>query len=105
MANAKSTYEETKKIMKDSYPETHEIRKDLESLKQNVSALGKHLQMDGSVQANRAVAVMKSRLEGMRKHGREQAHNMAEQVRAKPGQYVALAFAAGLIAAFGLRRK
>lgn len=86
-----------------SYPEIEEIKEDLNSLKDNVIALTQHIQKDGKVQAEEVGEEAKKRLTLVRARGKQEMKKLERQVKAKPGQSMAIAFAAGLAASALLR--
>ncbi|MGB0720359.1 MAG: DUF883 family protein [Bdellovibrionales bacterium] len=90
---------------KSNYPEIDDIRHDLDSLKTNVVELTKHVQRDGKVQTREIKNALSDRLEHLQESGRVQYKNIEKQVKAKPAQSVAVAFAAGLVASMLLRRR
>lgn len=90
---------------KTTYPELQDIREDLDSLKSNVVELTKHIGKDGADQTHELKKVLESRWSKMQTSGREQYKNIERRVKAKPGQSMAIAFAAGLAASLLLRRR
>lgn len=88
---------------KNNYMEIDEIREDLDSLKDNVVELTKHLKKDGVQQAHELSDIAKERLELFKMQGRRQLKSVEKQVKAKPTQSLAMAFAAGALASMLLR--
>lgn len=84
--------------VKSEFPEIEEIRQDLESLKTNVVELGKHVQSKGKSEADRLGDIALERLKDLKRSAADEYHKAEKQVKAKPGQSIAIAFAAGLVA-------
>ena len=87
-----------------SYKEIKDIRDDLDSLKNNVIELTRHLQKDGEAQTHEMKEKALSRLADLRKTSEKQIKDVEKQVKAKPAQSLAIAFATGLLASFLLKR-
>ncbi len=94
------------KQLRTEYPEIDEIRQDLDSLKTNVVELSRHLTAEGKVQANRLSDVAIERLSDLRKSARDEYVKAERHVKSHPGQSIALAFGAGILASllFSSRR-
>lgn len=90
---------------KKTYSEIDEIREDLDSLRGNVVELTKHLKRDGLEQAAEVSAVAKERLGELKMNGRRQVKRIERQVKAKPAQSLAIAFATGIAASMLLRSR
>ena len=90
---------------KTTYPEIEGIREDLDSLKDNVVALTKHVQKDGIHQAEEVGEVAKKQLNAVQLRGQQEIKKLEKQVKAKPRQSVAIAFAGGLLASMLLRSR
>lgn len=88
---------------KTSYPEIDEIKEDLDSLKDNVVALTKHVQKDGVEQVEDLSKTAQKRLTLLKMRGRQEMKKVEKQVKAKPAQSVAIAFAGGVLASMLLR--
>jgi ElaB/YqjD/DUF883 family membrane-anchored ribosome-binding protein len=84
--------------------EVQEMRKDLNSLKENAESLGKHLKNEGTEQVQQAKEALTTRLSALQTTGKKQMKKIEGQVRAKPLQSLGIAFAAGLVASLLLRR-
>lgn len=85
------------KNMRSEFPEIEEIRQDIESLKSNVVDLSRHVKSEGKVQASRLTEVALERLADLRKNASFEYHRAEKAVKSKPGQSIAIAFAAGLV--------
>lgn len=86
------------------FPEIEEIKQDIDSLKSNVVELTKHMKSEGKVQASRIGEVAMQQLEELKKSAQLEYLKAEKAVKAKPGQSIAIAFGAGLLASFLLRR-
>lgn len=93
------------KSKKTGYPEIDEIREDLNSLKDNVIELTKHVQEDGIHRAEEASVIAKKKLAEIQANGEQGLKKMEGHVREKPAQSLAIAFAGGLLASLLLRRR
>ena len=87
------------------YPEINEIREDLDSLKNNVIELTRHMRKDGKAHTEELKGSLMERLTEMKATGSEQYHNVEARIKQKPAQSVAIAFAAGLAASLLLGRR
>ena len=90
---------------KSEFPEIEEIRNDLDSLKDNVVELTRHIQANGAEQINELGALAQKRVTEAKKAGRRELHKVEAQVKAHPGQSMALAFAAGMALSLLMGRK
>lgn len=81
---------------KKKYPEVEEIKDDLESLKDNTVELANHIKEDGAKQIEQTSETLKTRAQ-IKKLEVEQ------QIKTKPLQSVALAFAGGMALSMLLR--
>lgn len=93
------------KATKSDFPEIDEIRQDLDSLKNNVIELTRHLQENGAEQFHELGTLAQKKMASLRKTGEREMKKIEEQVQAHPGQSVAVAFAAGLILSALLGRR
>lgn len=87
------------------YEEIEHIREDLDSLKNNVVELTKHLKQDSKAQSKEISKEMKTRLQMLQDQGRTHYKNVEKHVQDKPGQSIAIAFAAGLAASMLIGRR
>lgn len=90
---------------KSSYPEIDEIREDLNSLRNNVVELTRHVKNDGTRQAQYVQGKAQENLENLAQNSREKYGQFEQQIKSYPGQSVALAFASGFIASLLLGRR
>jgi len=87
-----------------NYGEIGDIRRDLESLKENIAALTQHLKSDGKAKVADLKDAATHRVDEMVAKKDETLAMLEEQVKDNPRQAVLVAFAAGLITSFLLRR-
>lgn len=92
------------KQTRSEFPEIEEIRNDIESLKTNVVDLSRHIKEEGKIQASRLTEVAMDRIADLRKNASVEYQKAERAVKAKPGQSIAIAFAAGLVASLLIRR-
>jgi len=88
---------------KTTYPEIEEIKEDLDSLKDNVVALTKHVKKESVVQAEVISDTAKERIALAKLRGQQEVKKVEKQIKAKPAQSVAIAFAGGLLASMLIR--
>ena len=89
---------------KSNYPEIDEIKGDIASLKSNVVELTRHMQENGADKTHEMAQTARKRLAALQKTGKQELQKMEKQVKAKPAQSLAVAFAAGLVTSFLLSR-
>lgn len=94
-----------KTVSKNGYPEIDEIRHDLESLKGNVVELTKHIKNDGAHQTQEMKETLAKKIDKFKHYSEDQLHHVEDQVKAKPGQSIAIAFLAGAAASVLLGRR
>lgn len=90
---------------KSEYPEIDEIREDLDSLRTNVVELTQHIKQNGSTQATNLRDRANDTIHDLQERGQKQVQRVEKQVKQKPGQSLALAFAGGLLTSLLLRRR
>jgi len=88
-----------------TYPEIQDIKNDLDSLKNNVVELTKHIKSDGADKSHQLAQDLSQRLLELKDSGRSELDKVAQHVQQKPGQSLAIAFAAGLLASVLLGRR
>lgn len=88
-----------------TYSEIDHIREDLDSLKNNVVELTRHMKKDGNAQAAHLRENLTERMKNLQKAGRGRYQQLEGRVKEKPGQTLAMAFGAGILASmlFGRR--
>lgn len=84
--------------------DVNDVRDDVKSLKENVSALGQSLKDEACAKTGELKDLASEKLEGVMKRGDESLKFLDEEVKANPRSAVAIAFAAGILANFLLRR-
>ena len=90
---------------KKNYPEIDEIKEDLDSLKDNVVGLTKHVTKDSKRAGEKLTSRFMDRLAGMKEKGKIEAAKVEGRVRAKPAQSLAIAFVSGLAISALLKRR
>lgn len=84
--------------------EFDEIRKDLETLKTNVGALGKHLKYEGKEKAAEARDAVGKGIDAVSDKSDKSLEMLDSSVKDNPRRALAVAFAAGVILNFLMRR-
>ncbi|MAS87272.1 MAG: hypothetical protein CMH30_04760 [Micavibrio sp.] len=87
------------------YSELDDIKKDLTSLKKDTIKLAEHVKKDGATQASHLKEVVSEQADHLQDMGKSQLKNLEKQVKAKPAQSVAIAFAAGVLTSILLGRR
>lgn len=90
---------------KKSYSEIDGIKDDIDSLKNNIVELTKHIKVDAKKETKELKKAAANQIEGLRDTSLEQYERLEKQVKAKPGQSVAIAFAAGVVASMLVGRR
>ena len=103
MAKIKNELTEAK-IHKE-YPEIDDIRQDLDSLKNNVVELTRHVQANGIERANILTERAREQVKHLQERGYAEIQKVERRVKDYPAQSLAVAFGAGLIASMFLRRR
>lgn len=86
------------------YPEIEDIRHDLDSLRNNVVELTKHVTKDGDAKVEDLKKVASERWEEMAKDGKKRLAMAESRVKEKPAQSLAIAFAAGALLSMLMKR-
>lgn len=89
--------------IRSEFPEIEEIKQDIDSLKSNVVELTKHMKSEGKDSAFKLGEAALSRYADLKKSAQLEYLKAEKSVKSKPGQSIAIAFGAGLVAAFLLR--
>lgn len=84
--------------------DVNDVREDLNSLKDNVSALGQHLKAEACAKTSELKDLASEKLESVMKRGDESLKFIDDEVKANPRSAIAVAFVAGILANFLLRR-
>jgi len=90
---------------KPHYDEIDDIREDLDSLKDNIVELTKHVQKDGKAEIHSLQNLAEDRLEDITQASKEQYKSLRKNVKAKPERALAIAFAGGLLASYLMARR
>lgn len=93
-----------RKLADKEYAEIDDIREDLGSLKKNLSALGGKLKEDGAEGMGDLKEALSDNFEAIREKTEGGMKALEDSVRAHPRNSVLIAFAAGVVANFLLRR-
>jgi ElaB/YqjD/DUF883 family membrane-anchored ribosome-binding protein len=88
-----------------TYPEIDELKEDLAALKKHMSELTASLKRDGIDEAEKIGAKAKEKLGELKDHGSQGIEKIEDRVREKPGQSIAIAFAAGFLASMLMRNR
>lgn len=91
--------------VRSEFPEIEEIKQDIDSLKSNVVELTRHVKSEGRIQARKLGDIAMDRLTDLKKSAQLEYLKAEKQIKAKPGQSIAIAFAAGLVTSFLLGRR
>ena len=89
----------------ENYPEIDELRKDLAALKKHMSELTDSVKRDGVEEAEKIGTKAKEKLGELKDHGAQGLERIEDRVREKPGQSIAIAFAAGFLASMLMRNR
>jgi ElaB/YqjD/DUF883 family membrane-anchored ribosome-binding protein len=82
-----------------------EVISDINDIKENVVGLARNLKDVSATKANDAADYVRDRVDTLKETGLDRLEKVEARIQAKPGQSIAIAFAAGLIANFLLGRK
>ena len=87
------------------YAEVEDIKHDLDSLRSNVVNLTRHLKHDGAEKASVVKDRVMEGLDDLRAKGKDGLKTVEDKVRENPRNGILLAFGAGVLANFLLRRR
>ncbi len=87
------------------YPEIQEIRDDLNSLKDNVFELSRHVKNNSGHHLEDAKHYAENQVVKVKRAGIDALHKIEDRIAEKPGQTIALAFFAGLATSFFLGKR
>jgi hypothetical protein len=82
-----------------------EIRGDIDSLKSNIVELTRHVKAETGVRTDVIKKGLLSQVASFKSSGVQQYEKLEGQVKAKPAQSLAIAFAAGIVASYLLGRR
>ena len=103
--DAKSYVAGAAKDLEGEYSEISDIRKDIQSLKENIASLAQHVKSDGKAKVGELKDAAAKRVDDVVAKGDESLMALDDQVKANPRQALLIAFAAGLITNFLLRSR
>jgi len=86
-------------------PEINELKDELAALKKHMSDLTASAKRDGVEESGKIKARAKEKLSELKDHGIQGLEKVEGRVREKPGQSIALAFAAGFLASTLMRKR
>lgn len=89
----------------ESYPEIDELKEDMAALKKHMSDLTASLKKDGAEEAEKIGAKAKEKLGELKDRGNQGIEQIEGRIKEKPGQSIAIAFAAGFLASMLLRNR
>ena len=82
-----------------------EIREDLDSLKSNIVELTRHMKAETGVRTDVLKKGLLNQVASIKSSGAAQYEKLEGQVKAKPAQSIAIAFASGVIVSYLLGRR
>lgn len=88
-----------------SYPEINDIKQDLDSLKDNVVELTKHLKQNSRIKTKQLKRTAFKKFEGLSDTSKEQLKVLEAKVREEPAKALAFAFVGGVILSALLKRR
>jgi len=93
------------KAEKQQYPEIEDLREDLNSLKNNVTELSRHVKEDGSRHAQHLKESAEMQLKDIKENGMKQYEEIEAKAKEKPMQAMLMAFAGGVLASYLIGRR
>lgn len=102
---AKVKGEDLEAKVKGEYPEIREIKQDLDSLKNNVVELTRHVQANGFEKASILTERAREQVRQFQDSARAEMEKVEKRVKQHPAQSLAIAFGTGLLASLFLRRR
>ena len=103
--NISKTVKTEMKRAEAEYPEIRDIRNDLTSIKKNVGNLAQHAMEAGSDNMAALRERAGEQVDRMIASGKDGVEKLEKRVRARPGQSLLAAFAAGIVISFLFGRK
>jgi len=88
-----------------SFSSFDDVKKDLSNLKSDVAGIAGDLKKAGADRAADAASYVSKNLDGLKSSGSDALVRIEEQVKARPGQSIAIAFIAGALTSLLLGRK
>ena len=80
------------------------IMQDIKALKADLASLSKDMRAEGRITATNLKDKAQENITQLQDYSRDQLKNVESEIKAKPAQSVAIAFAAGAILSFLFRR-
>jgi ElaB/YqjD/DUF883 family membrane-anchored ribosome-binding protein len=88
-----------------SFSSFDDVKKDLNNLKSDVAGIAGDIKKAGVDRAADAASYVSKNLDGLKSTGSDALVRIEEQVKARPGQSIAIAFIAGALTSLLLGRK
>jgi ElaB/YqjD/DUF883 family membrane-anchored ribosome-binding protein len=82
-----------------------EIRKDLDALQSDVANLATDVKKAGVDRANGVISYVNKNVDSLKATGTEAVKKVEDQIQAKPGQSVIIAFVTGILASYLFSRR
>lgn len=89
----------------ETYPEINELKEELAALKKHMSELTASAKRDGVEESGKIREKAKEKLGELKDHGTQGLEKFEGRVKEKPGQSIAIAFAAGFLASTLMRKR
>lgn len=87
------------------FTEIDDIKQDLASLKDNVVELTKHITQEGMNKVEKVEDAASDKISDLSSQSRQQMQKLEKQVKEKPAQSIAIAFATGILASMLLNSR
>lgn len=105
LASAKSVYSDVRSELSSEYPEIKNIREDISTLRDDVVSLTRHVKSNGGKHVDDVKQFAGKQVDKAYKASTDALHKIENRAAERPGQTIALAFFAGLVASFVLGRR
>jgi ElaB/YqjD/DUF883 family membrane-anchored ribosome-binding protein len=102
---SKPSYPSMSSDLASEYPEINEIREDLNSLKDNVFELSRHVKTNSGHHIADVKHYAEDQISRVKRAGADALHKVEGRIADRPGQTIALAFFAGLATSFLLGKR
>lgn len=88
-----------------SFSSYDDVKKDLSNLKSDVANMASDIKKAGADKAADAASYVSKNLDGLKSTGSDALVRIEDQIKARPGQSIAIAFIAGALASLLLGRR
>jgi ElaB/YqjD/DUF883 family membrane-anchored ribosome-binding protein len=105
LSSVKSAYTDLRADVAAEYPEIQDIREDLNSLKDNVLELSRHVKKNSTHHIDDVKNYAEKQIDKAKRAGADALHKVESRAVENPGQTIAIAFFAGLATSFLLGRR